>query len=112
MPSFAPQPIRTGYHFEIAQDEMGYWVAREKEGLIGGIFRTQKDALRFALFETAGDNTCVRLLPSDCPPHILPVSDSKEKSARAFRRSLKRSRPVQRRRRRRDRQQPDILVVS
>jgi hypothetical protein len=38
-------------------------VAKDKEGLIGGVFRTQKDALRFALFEVAGDCDCVRILP-------------------------------------------------
>jgi hypothetical protein len=27
------------------------------------VFRTQKDALRFALFEAAGDSACVRMLP-------------------------------------------------
>jgi hypothetical protein len=28
-------------------------VAKDKEGLIGGVFRSQRDALRFALFEVA-----------------------------------------------------------
>jgi len=112
MPSFAPQPIRTRYYFEIVQDELGYWVAREKEGLIGGIFRTQEDALRFALFEAAGDNTCVRLLPVEGSPHAPSVSGSKEKSPRGFRRRLQRRHPTQRRRRREDRQQPDILVSN
>jgi hypothetical protein len=37
-------------------------VAQDREGLIGGVFRTQKDALRFALFEAAGDSACVRVL--------------------------------------------------
>jgi hypothetical protein len=101
MPSFAPQPIRTGYHFQIAQDELGYWVAREKEGLIGGIFRTQKDALRFALFETAGDNTYVRVLPVDGSLRAPSVNGSKQKSAPRLRRSLGDRCPVQKRRRRR-----------
>ena len=101
MPSFTPQPIRPRYYFEILQDERGYWVAREKEGLIGGIFRTQKDALRFALFEAAGDNSCVRLLPSDGSPHLPSVSEAKEKSAPRFRRGPRYRRPLQRRRKRR-----------
>ena len=52
MSSFAPLPVSTPYHFEIAQNARGYWVAKDKEGLIGGVFRTQKDALRFALLKS------------------------------------------------------------
>ena len=63
MSSFAPQAVFTPHHFEIAENARGYWVAKDKEGLIGGVFRTQKDALRFALFEVAGDSACVRVLP-------------------------------------------------
>ena len=68
MSSFAPQPVFTHYYFEIVQDRRGYWLAKEREGLIGGVFRTQKDALRFALFEVAGDSSCVRVFPGDGSP--------------------------------------------
>jgi hypothetical protein len=63
MSSFALRPVLTPHHFEIAQNGRGYWVAKDKEGLIGGVFRTQKDALRFTLFEVAGDSACVRVFP-------------------------------------------------
>jgi hypothetical protein len=63
MSSFAAQPVPTRYHFEIAEDGRGHWVAKEKQGLIGGVFRNRKDALRFALFEVAGDGASVRVLP-------------------------------------------------
>jgi len=63
MSNFAPQAVFTPHYFEIAENARGYWVAKDKEGLIGGVFRTQKDALRFALFEVAGDSACVRVLP-------------------------------------------------
>ena len=62
MSSFAPRPVLTPHHFEIVENGRGYWVAQDREGLIGGVFRTQKDALRFALFEAAGDSACVRVL--------------------------------------------------
>jgi hypothetical protein len=62
MSSFAPQPVSTPHHFEIAENRRGYWVAQDKEGLIGGVFRTQKDAIRFALFEVGGDSACVRVI--------------------------------------------------
>jgi hypothetical protein len=63
MSSFAPQPVLTLRHFEVVENGRGYWLARDKEGLIGGVFRSQKDDLRFALFEVAGDSARVRLLP-------------------------------------------------
>ena len=68
MSSFAPSHVSTPYHFEIARNARGYWVAKDKEGLIGGVFRTQKDALRFALFEVGGDSSCVKLIPTDGTP--------------------------------------------
>ena len=68
MSSFAPSHVSTPYHFEIARNARGYWVAKDKEGLIGGVFRTQKDALRFALFEVGGDSSCVKLIPTDSAP--------------------------------------------
>jgi hypothetical protein len=67
MSSFAPQAVLTPHHFEIAENARGYWVVQDKEGLIGGVFRTQKDALRFALFEVAGDSAYVRVLPRTRP---------------------------------------------
>src|SRR3954466_9206964 len=64
MSSFAPAAVLTLHHFEVSGNGRGYWVAEDKEGLVGGVFRTQKDALRFALFETAGDSTCVEVISS------------------------------------------------
>ena len=64
MSSFAPAAVFTPHHFEVSENGRGYWVAEDKEGLIGGVFRTQKDALRFALFEAAGDSACVKVISS------------------------------------------------
>lgn len=65
MAKFAPQAILTPYHFAITRNRRGYWVATDDEGLIGGVFRSQKDALRFALFEAAGESARVRVLALD-----------------------------------------------
>jgi hypothetical protein len=62
MSSFAPLRALAPHLFEIIENERGYWIAKDKEGLIGGVFRTQKDALRFALFEVGGDSACVQVL--------------------------------------------------
>jgi hypothetical protein len=67
MTSFAPTAALTLHHFEVTENDRGYWVAKDKEGLIGGVFRTQKDALRFALFEAAGDSACVKVISSPRP---------------------------------------------
>jgi hypothetical protein len=100
MSNFAPQPVLTRHYFEIVQNG-GVWVAKEKEGLIGGVFRTQKDALRFALFEAAGDSTCVRLFPADGSTETTPPSESKGRSARGFRRSMRYRDPTHRKKSRR-----------
>jgi len=46
MSHFAPQAVLTPHHFEIAENARGYWVAKDKEGLIGGVFRTRQIARR------------------------------------------------------------------
>ena len=68
MSTFAPRPVLPLHHFEIARNPRGYWVAKDVEGMIGGVFRTQKDALRFALFEVGGDSACVHVLPAESTP--------------------------------------------
>jgi hypothetical protein len=62
------------YHFEVTENGRGYWIAKDKEGLVGGVFRTQKDALRFALFEAAGDSACVQVNSSSKPLSTAPDS--------------------------------------
>jgi hypothetical protein len=65
MSLFAPRRVATPHHFEIAEDGRGHWVARETKGLVGGLFRTYKDALHFALDEADGDAACVSVLPAE-----------------------------------------------
>lgn len=67
MSSFAPRAVLTPHHFEVSENGRGYWVAEDKEGLIRGVFRSQKDAVRFALFEVADDRACVRVLVANKP---------------------------------------------
>lgn len=55
-------PVRTSdHHFEISPDGHGRWIVSDTEGLVGGVFLTCKDALRFALREAEGDAGCVRV---------------------------------------------------
>jgi hypothetical protein len=82
MSSFAPRAISTSHHFDIAENGRGYWVAKDNEGLIGGVFRSQKDALRFALFEAAGDSARVRVLPADSALVRAPSSSTSSKRDR------------------------------
>ena len=61
MASFDPRPLCVPHHFEIARDRRGHWVVHDREGLVGGVFLTRKDALRFALGEVAGDPAYVHV---------------------------------------------------
>ncbi len=62
MPIFVPQRISSSSDFDIKRSSRGYWIVRDRDGLIGGTFLTSKDALRFALFETGGDSARVHTL--------------------------------------------------
>jgi hypothetical protein len=73
MSDFVPRHIPTPYHFDIRHDRQGHWIARDRDGLTGGIFLTCKDAVRFALFETGGDSAHVHVLP-DYPAPRSPIS--------------------------------------
>jgi hypothetical protein len=90
MSSFAPRPVLTPYHFEIAENGRGYWVAKDTEGLIGGVFRTQKDALRFALFEAAGDSACVQVFPANTSTHRTQGSGKQNRRQRRRNRGVRR----------------------
>jgi hypothetical protein len=63
MPAFVPQRVYPSYHFDIRRSRQGYWIARDRGGLAGGTFRTYKDAVRFAMFETGGDRAHVHSYP-------------------------------------------------
>ena len=62
MTIFAPINVPTPYIFEIALDKRRLWRVRDEGGLVGGVFLTQQDAVRFALFEANGDLSHVRVL--------------------------------------------------
>ena len=47
-----------GTAFVIAQNARGRWVARERDGLIEGIFLSQREAISFALLKTALRQRC------------------------------------------------------
>lgn len=47
------------HHFDIVQNCRGLWCVTAWDGLIGGTFRSEKDAVRFAIEEASGDLNCV-----------------------------------------------------
>jgi hypothetical protein len=79
MSSFVPHAVSTPYHFDIAQNRRGYWVAKDSGGLIGGVFRSRKDAIRFALFEAAGESAHVRVLPANSASPTLSSAGRSER---------------------------------
>ncbi|WP_332699875.1 hypothetical protein [Bosea sp. (in: a-proteobacteria)] len=64
----SPQPLVAESHlFLVGQSKRGFWVARDLEGRSEGIFRDQKEAMRFALFE-GGHANAVLLSPAPVEP--------------------------------------------
>lgn len=57
--NFALGRCQQPHHFDIARSDRGLWRVEDRDRLIGGTFRTRKDAVRFAMFETDGDRTCI-----------------------------------------------------
>ncbi len=56
MPYFDQPPGRRVLReFTIRRDLLGRWIASEAHGLLGGVFPSCKEALRFALYEADGD---------------------------------------------------------
>lgn len=47
------------HHFDIAQIGRALWNIADREGMIGGIFRTRKAAFRFAMSESDGNRVCI-----------------------------------------------------
>lgn len=65
MPYFDQPPGRCVLReFTIRRDRRGRWIASETHGLLGGVFLSCKDALRFALYEADGDAARVHVEPS------------------------------------------------
>ncbi|CAN7539516.1 hypothetical protein [Bosea sp. LjRoot237] len=69
MGQFKPlQPLNGKSHlFLVGQSSHGFWVARDLEGLSEGIFRNQKEAVRFALSE-GGHPNAVLISPNEVEP--------------------------------------------
>jgi len=60
-------PAGDSHLFLVGQSRHGYWVARDLEGRSEGIFRNQKDAVRFALSE-GGHLNAVLISPNGVEP--------------------------------------------
>ena len=63
MGHFKPlQPLTGESHlFLVGRSSHGFWVARDLEGRSEGIFRNQKEAVRFALSEGGHANAVLQL---------------------------------------------------
>jgi hypothetical protein len=65
--SFQPPLAEAGHLFLVGRSQAGFWVARDLEGVSEGVFRDEKDAMRFALFE-GGHANAVMLSPHPVEP--------------------------------------------
>lgn len=64
--SFPPAADRHR-RFTVVQNSRGQWVAREGHGMVEGVFRRQRDAVRFALFECGAPGSVV-VIAGGAPP--------------------------------------------
>ena len=56
---FVRVPRSEAHHFDIARIARGLWNVADRDGMIGGLFRTRKAAFRFAMAETDGNRACI-----------------------------------------------------
>jgi len=42
MSSLAPAAVLTPHHFEVSENDRGYWIAKDQEGLVGGYFALRR----------------------------------------------------------------------
>jgi hypothetical protein len=50
-------------HFVVGTDAEGHWIARDRAGLVGGIFISREAAIDFAEFEADHDPDAIEVLP-------------------------------------------------
>ena len=53
-----PEPLS----FELGRDHDGLWIVREKNGLYGGLFASEKAAIQYAKFESADRKSVIRVI--------------------------------------------------
>lgn len=63
MSDFVPRHVCVSCDFDIKPDSHGHWTVADRDGLVGGTFLTEKDAVRFAVAEADGDRTHVHIAP-------------------------------------------------
>jgi hypothetical protein len=49
--------------FTVARNRRGYWIARDLDGMIEGVFVDRRTAIHFALFEADGRRSAVIVIP-------------------------------------------------
>jgi hypothetical protein len=59
-----PQPAKNIHRFIVGLDGEGRWIARDEQGLTGGVFSDKDAALRFATTESDHQAGAVRLAPA------------------------------------------------
>jgi hypothetical protein len=58
-----PRPVNDIHRFMVGRDVEGHWIARDEEGLTGGVFADRTAAIRFAVMESNHQPGAVRLAP-------------------------------------------------
>ncbi|MBA4792021.1 MAG: hypothetical protein AB1698_19605 [Pseudomonadota bacterium] len=82
VPQSRPAPAATAHTFLVAPSRKGLWVAREAAGSAEGVFRTQRDAVRFALSEGGSIQTIRYLSHALDPSWYRPSANDNDTAAR------------------------------
>jgi hypothetical protein len=62
----SPVPRRANdiHRFVVGRDVEGHWIARDEQGLTGGVFADRTAAIRFAVMESNHQAGAVRFAPA------------------------------------------------
>ena len=86
----SPPPSLLSRHFRIGKDSRGRWVVQDQQGLRGGLFVDQAEALRFALFENGNRPQAVVMVAG-----ILELDLSRKPDRTADRPGARRDAPLE-----------------
>jgi hypothetical protein len=65
MPGFPVlRPANDMHRFVVGRDGEGHWIARDEQGLTGGVFADKTAAIRFAVMESNHQAGAVRFAPA------------------------------------------------
>lgn len=82
LPRSRPAPASRSHTFLVGPSRTGLWVVRDEHGDTEGVFRTQRDAVRFAYSEGASAQTIRFISDTLDPSWYRPTANDNSAAAR------------------------------